>query len=174
MSAISSSERSWPVATSRTTTGTRSRPASCAARQRRSPAMISKAIADLADDDRLDDAVGRDRAAPAPRAASSSTCARGWKSFGDRRSMSTSSAVGARRGSRRVGNQRAQAFAERGAFSTMVAWLRSSAVSAAAAVARRALPREREIRFGAARFHVVEDRRQCRDSALRRGGRCAE
>ena len=51
-----------PGATSRTTTGTRSRPAIlAAARQRRSLAMIWKVNADAADDDRLDDAVGADR-----------------------------------------------------------------------------------------------------------------
>ena len=61
ISAISSSDCSLPGATSRTTTGTRSRPATL----RGAPAAFAgddlKAIADLADDDRLDDAVGADR-----------------------------------------------------------------------------------------------------------------
>ena len=70
---------------SRTTTGTLSRPARCAARQRRSPATISKPLVDLADDDRLDDAVGADRARSSPtRPAPAAPPA------ADRRSRSTS------------------------------------------------------------------------------------
>ena len=48
MSAISSRRLVSPAATSLTTTGTLCRPASCAARQRRSPAMIWKRGAPLA------------------------------------------------------------------------------------------------------------------------------
>ena len=115
MSAISSSDLlAGRRATSRTTIGTRMQAGELGG----APAALAgddlKAIADSADDDRLDDAVGIGSIARAPARRASSTVARGWKSFGASRSMSTSTA--AVRGVGRVGNQRAETFAKRGSF----------------------------------------------------------
>src|SRR5262245_19344350 len=160
MRAICSSDRSCPGATSRTAIGTRSRPASFAARQRRSPAMIWKrspirrttmgwmtplVLIDCASSWSL----------------ASSTCPRGWKSFGARRSMSVSTvAVG--RGGGRSGISALRPLPSAGRFSMWATGITSGHVLPLRSRGDRSFDdfaRERAIGFGTAGLGVVEDDR---------------
>ena len=88
----------------------------------------------------------------------SSMCVRGWNWFGPQQiDVDLERALGGgRRRARRIGNERAQAAAEGGTF---VSHAVAPCVGAGRGIARASsFAREREVGFGAARFHVVEDR----------------
>ena len=110
-----------------------------------------------ADDDRLDDAVRAGSIARARRCGSSSivraagTC---WAAADRCRRRATFRRAAARG---RIGDERAQTAAERRTFVSHAALL-PARTRGARSVAREDLAGEREIRLGAARFHVVEDR----------------
>src|SRR5688500_13537913 len=147
---------------SRTTTGTFRSPAICDARQRRSPAMISYPLSALRTTiGWMTPCALIDRDSSSMRV--SSMTVRGWKRFGRSRSMSISSA---RSGAAGTGvdatgasgisadNPRPRA----GRFSAMVLfrWCCGNRRS----FARQELARQRDVRFGAAGFDVVENCRQ--------------
>src|SRR4051812_42501578 len=160
ISAISSTDRSWPSATSRTTTGTRTRPALPAARQRRSPAMISNrsptlrtTIGWMIPFDLIDRASSSNR--------SSSIAPRGWNVFGAIRSMSTSSVE--TRGSDASGMSALRPFPRAGRFSMIIRCERSGMTMRGTGRSRGGnrcaleyFAGEREVRLGASGLHVVQ------------------
>ena len=141
---------------------------------RRAPAALAGddlvAVADRAHDDRLDDAVGANRSRELLDAARRPSCVRGWNLFGRSRSVSTSSGVAAGRRAGRVGNERAQAAAERGTF-----FNHGVAPCCARSGGRRARATRARAR-GRLRRRATSRRRGSRagrGSALRRAGCCA-
>src|SRR6185369_1426127 len=175
MSAICNSDRSCPGATSRTAMGTRSRPASFAARQRRSPAMIwNRSPIRRTTMGWMTPLLLIDCASSWSLA--SSTCPRGWNSFGVRRSISVSTvAVG--RGGGRSGINALRPLPSAGRFSMVITSNATRGKIAKNELAMRSLrtlrswaasadcsrgsfedfARERAIGFGAARLGVVEN-----------------